>query len=149
HSGYVMEIELLATTLRTLDNRTVVLPNGTITNGSLVNYSTLGQLRVDLVIGVEYSTDIDHVKRVLADVLAAEARILKSPAPMIGLLEMAESSLNFAVRPWVETQNYWPVYLSIQEDIKKRLDAEGISIPFPQRDVHLIPQMPAPSALLN
>jgi len=137
YSGYIMEIELLTTTLRTLDNRTVVIPNGKLTEGDLVNYSTQGTLRLDLVIGVDYATDIDHVKAVFMDVLTANDRVLKSPAPSVGLLEMADSSLNFAVRPWVTPKDYLPLSLSLQEEIKKRLDKEGISIPFPQRDVHL------------
>ncbi|MGD1863493.1 MAG: mechanosensitive ion channel family protein [Phormidesmis sp.] len=138
YSGYVIEIELLTTTLKTLDNRTVVIPNGTLTNGDLVNYSTQGTLRLDLVIGVDYSTDIDRVKAVFMDVLTANSRVLESPEPSVGLLEMADSSLNFAVRPWVETKDYLPLSLSLQEEIKKRLDKEGINIPFPQRDVHLV-----------
>lgn len=137
HSGYVQEIELLTTTLRTLDNRTVVIPNGKLTDNSLVNNSTLGKLRLDLVINVDYSTDIDRFKAVVLEVLTANERVLSEPKPTVGLLKMADSSLNFAVRPWVEPQNYLPLSLSIQEDIKKRLDAEGIRIPFPQRDVHL------------
>ena len=139
HSGYIMEIELLTTTLRTLDNRTVVIPNGILTDGSLVNYSTLGQLRLDLVVGVDYSTDIDRVKRVLLEVLNADSRVMAKPEPTVGLLEMADSSLNFAVRPWVLPTDYLALSLSLQEAIKKRLDAEHISIPFPQRDVHLLP----------
>ncbi len=137
YSGYIMEIELLTTTLRTLDNRTVVIPNGKLTEGNLVNYSTQGTLRLDLVISVDYSTDIDHVKFVLMDVLTANERVLASPAPSVGLLAMADSSLDFAVRPWVEPKDYLSLSLSLKEDIKKRLDKEGISIPFPQRDVHL------------
>ena len=137
HSGYIMEIELLTTSLKTLDNKTVIIPNGNLTADSLVNYTTLGQLRLDLVIGVDYATDIDRVKQILHEVIASEERVLREPRPTVGLLEMADSSLNFAVRPWVQPQDYLPLSLSLQEDIKKRLDAEGINIPFPQRDVHL------------
>lgn len=137
HSGYVTEIQLFTTNIRTLDNRTVVVPNGKLTEGSLVNYTTLGKLRLDLVVGVDYSTDIDRVKQILSEVLASEAQVLSDPKPTIGLLEMADSSLNFAVRPWVTPQNYVPARFAIQEAIKKRLDAEGINIPFPQRDVHV------------
>ncbi len=137
HSGYIMEIELLTTTLRTLDNRTVVMPNSQLTENDLVNYSTQGMLRLDLVIGVDYATDIDHVKAALMEVLTVNDRVLERPAPSVGLLEMADSSLNFAVRPWVKPKDYLTLSLSLQEEIKKRLDREGISIPFPQRDVHL------------
>lgn len=138
YSGYIMEIELLTTTLKTLNNRTVTIPNGNLTEGDLVNYSTQGTLRLDLVIGVDYSTDIDQVKAIFMEVLTANDRVLKNPEPSVGLLEMADSSLNFAVRPWVETKDYLPLSLSLQEEIKKRLDKEGISIPFPQRDVRLV-----------
>ncbi|MEO1445980.1 MAG: mechanosensitive ion channel domain-containing protein, partial [Cyanobacteria bacterium J06635_11] len=101
HSGYIMEIELLTTSLRTLDNRTVILPNGALTENSLVNYSTQGKLRLDLVVGVDYTTDIDRVKQILLEVLTTNERVLQNPKPTVGLLEMADSSLNFAVRPWV------------------------------------------------
>lgn len=137
HSGYIMEIELLTTSLRTLDNRTVILPNGALTENSLVNYSTQGKLRLDLVVGVDYTTDIDRVKQILLEVLTTNERVLQNPKPTVGLLEMADSSLNFAVRPWVAPQDYEPQKLAIHEAIKKRLDSESISIPFPQRDVHL------------
>lgn len=138
YSGYIEEIELLTTTLKTLDNRTVIIPNGKLTDGDLVNYSTQGTLRLDLVVGVDYSTDIDRVKAIFMEVMTANNRVLESPSPSVGLLEMADSSLNFAVRPWVETKDYLLLSLSLQEEIKKRLDKEGISIPFPQRDVRLI-----------
>ena len=147
YSGYIIEIELLATTLKTLDNRTVVIPNGKITEGDLVNYSTQGILRLDLVIGVDYSTDIDRVKAIFIDVLTADSRVLETPKPSVGLLEMADSSLNFAVRPWVETKDYLSMSLSLKEEIKKRLDKEGINIPFPQRDVHLIRSTENPVSL--
>ncbi|MGD1895408.1 MAG: mechanosensitive ion channel family protein [Phormidesmis sp.] len=138
YSGYILEIELLMTTLKTLDNRTVVIPNGKLTEGDLVNYSTQGTLRLDLVIGVDYSTDIDRVKAIFMDVMTANSRVLEHPTPTVGLLEMADSSLNFAVRPWVKPKDYLPLSLSLQEEIKKRLDQEGINIPFPQRDIHMI-----------
>ena len=144
YSGYVTEIQLFTTNIRTLDNRALVVPNGILTEGSLVNYSTLGKLRLDLVVGVDYSADIDRVKQVLSEVLAAESKVLQNPKPTIGLLEMADSSLNFAVRPWVSSEDYVPARFVIQEAIKKRLDAEGINIPFPQRDVHVF-NAPAPT----
>ena len=90
-----------------------------------------------MVAGVSYGDDLDKVKSVLADILAKDDRILKDPAPMIGVLELADSSVNLVVRPWVKTADYWDVLFGTQESIKKRFDAEGISIPFPQRDVHL------------
>lgn len=92
---------------------------------------------MDFVFGVGYTSDIDQIKRVIGDVLSKDERILKDPAPTVGLLELADSSVNFAVRPWVKTPDYWGVYFGINESMKKRFDAEGISIPFPQRDVHM------------
>lgn len=137
HSGIVTDIQLLTTILCTHDNRTIIVPNGEITEDSLMNYSTQGKLRLDLVVGVDYSVDIDRVKAIFMDVVTAEKRVLTDPVPFVGLLEMGDSSLNFAVRPWVQTQDYLTLQMTLQEDIKKRLDIEGINIPFPQRDVHL------------
>jgi small conductance mechanosensitive channel len=138
HSGYITEIELLTTIIQTLDNRTVIIPNVKITENSLVNHSTLGMLRLDLVVGVDYGSDIDQVKKILLEALTAEARVLTDPAPKVGLLEMTENRLNFAVRPWVAPQDYLPLKLAIQEAIKKRLDAEGIHMLPPPPDVHLL-----------
>jgi small conductance mechanosensitive channel len=93
--------------------------------------------RVDMTIGVSYADPIDKVKEVLADILAKDSRILQDPSPTIGLIQLADSSVNFAVRPWVKTEDYWAVYFDLHETIKKRFDAEGISIPFPQQDIHV------------
>jgi small conductance mechanosensitive channel len=97
----------------------------------------LGQRRMDLVFGVSYDANIDQVKQIMAEEIQKESRFLKDPTPTIGLLELADSSVNFAVRPWVKADDYWGVFFEFQEQVKKRLDAEGISIPFPQRDVHI------------
>lgn len=148
YSGYILEIELLTTTLKTIDNRTVVIPNGKITEGDLVNYSTQGMLRLDLVVGVDYSTDIDRVKALFREVLLSNSLVLKSPEPSVGLLEMADSSLNFAVRPWVKPADYLSLQLTLQEEIKKQLDQAGINIPFPQRDIHIIPPSTLSSELM-
>ncbi|MEM8808191.1 MAG: mechanosensitive ion channel domain-containing protein [Cyanobacteria bacterium P01_G01_bin.38] len=136
-SGFVEEIELLTTILRTLDNRTVIIPNSKLTDDNVINYSTKGVLRVDLVVGVAYSSDLRNVKDTIRQVLTEDARILPEPAPVIGVLELADSSINFAVRPWVNTADYWPVSLSVYEAIKTRFDEVGIEIPFPQRDLHI------------
>lgn len=137
-SGNVQEIQLFTTIFKTPDNKVVIVPNGQITGGSITNFSAQETRRVDLLIGVSYDDDLKKVKEVLADILKNEDRILDEPAPVIGLLALADSSINFAVRPWVKTENYWPVLFDIQEEIKERFDKEGISIPFPQRDVHMI-----------
>lgn len=136
-SGYVDDIQLLTTVIRTLDNRTVIVPNGNLMGGNITNYSTLGKLRVDLVVGVAYEEDIDRVKRVIQDELQKDDRILRDPPPSVGVINLGSSSVDFAVRPWTQTENYWPVYFSTYENVKKRLDTEGITIPFPQRDVHV------------
>lgn len=137
-SGYVEDIQLLTTVIRTLDNKTVIVPNSNLMSHNITNYSAQGKLRVDLKVGVAYSEDIDRVKQVIQSELAKDSRILTEPSPMVGVVELADSSVNFAIRPWTRTENYWPVYFSTLENVKKRLDAEGITIPFPQRDVHLV-----------
>ena len=135
--GIVEEIQIFTTQLRTPDNKTIIIPNAKITGDNITNYTKKENRRVDLVIGVSYQDDIEKVKSVIADVLNGDERILKDPAPTIAVLELGDSSVNFAVRPWVKTGDYWNVYFDTTEKIKKRFDAEGISIPFPQRDVHL------------
>jgi small conductance mechanosensitive channel len=136
-SGYVEDLELLTTILRTLDNRTVVIPNSKLTDDNIVNYSTLGVLRLDLVLGVAYDSDLKQVKTVIRQVLSEDKRILAEPEPVVGVLELADSSVNFAVRPWVKTADYNPVSLSLYEALKTRFDEAGIVIPFPQRDLHV------------
>ena len=136
-AGKVEAIHIFTTQLLTPDNKTVIVPNASLTAGNITNYSAKGTRRVDLVIGIGYGDDIDHAKKVISDVLAKEERILKDPAPTIMLIELADSSVNFAVRPWVLAADYWGVHSSLTENIKKSFDAEGISIPFPQRDVHI------------
>ena len=136
-SGSVEAIGIFTTELKSPDNRKIIVPNAKVTGDSIVNFSAKEQRRIDMIAGVSYSDDLAKVKQVLQGILSEDERILKEPAPTIGLLEMAESSINFAVRPWVKTTDYWDVFFATQEKIKQRFDAEGISIPFPQRDVHL------------
>jgi small conductance mechanosensitive channel len=136
----VKEIQIFNTILLTADNRMVVIPNGALSNGALVNINHEPKRRVDFVFGVGYDDDIDKVKSIIDKVSAADERVLKDPAKMIVLSELADSSVNFTVRLWVNTSDYWGVYFDIHEAMKKAFDAEGISIPFPQRDVHMIPQ---------
>jgi small conductance mechanosensitive channel len=139
-AGVVEEIQLFTTRMRTPDNKTVIIPNAQITAGTITNFSARDTRRLDLVFGVSYGDDLDQVKRVINEVLAAEKRLLADPAPLVGLLELGDSSVKFAVRPWVKSSEYWPVFFDLQEAMKKRFDREGISIPFPQRDVHLYQQ---------
>jgi small conductance mechanosensitive channel len=137
-SGTVEEVNIFSTLLRTPDNKSIVIPNSQLTGSTITNYSAKSERRVDLEFGVGYGDDLDKVKAVIKDVLDGDARILPEPAPVIGLMSLGDSSVNFVVRPWVESQDYWPVLFDLNERMKKRFDAEGISIPFPQRDVHII-----------
>jgi small conductance mechanosensitive channel len=125
--------------LKTPDNKTVIVPNGSLLGGNIVNYTDKGTRRMDLVIGVGYGDDIRRVKEVLQDIIDRDNRFLKEPEPVVAVLELADSSVNFAVRPWVAVADYWPAYFDTLEAIKLRFDSEGISIPFPQQDVHLVP----------
>jgi small conductance mechanosensitive channel len=136
-SGIVEKIEIFTTQIRTPDNRTIIIPNASIAGGNIINYSSKPTRRVDLVVGVGYQDDLDKVRAVLTELLEADSRILSDPEPTIGVVELADSSVNFVVRPWVAGADYWPVHFDLHEAIKKRFDAEGINIPFPQRDVHL------------
>jgi len=136
-SGIVEEISIFTTVLRTADNKKVIVPNSRLMGDNIVNYTARNVRRLDMVVGVSYGDDIDRVKRVVSEVLAADPRVLPEPAPVVGLLEMADSSLRFAVRPWVRTDDYWDAWFGLNEALKKRFDAEGITIPFPQTDVHI------------
>lgn len=135
--GSVEEIQIFTTKLKTPDNKSVIVPNAKLTGDNITNYSAKDMRRVDFVFGVAYGEDIEKVKTVIEDVLSKDERILTDPPVTIGLLELGDSSVNFAVRPWVKTADYWNVYFAVNEAIKKRFDAEGITIPFPQRDVHM------------
>ncbi len=136
-AGTVEEISIFTTILKTPDNKTVIIPNAKLTEGNIVNWTVKGTRRVDLVMGIGYGDDIDKAKQIMADVVAGDDRILTDPAPQIALSELADSSVNFVVRPWVKSADYWNVHSALTENIKKAFDANGISIPFPQRDVHL------------
>ena len=136
-SGAVVAIGIFTTELKSPDNKKVIVPNAKVTGDNITNFTANDQRRVDMVAGVSYSDNLDKVRKVLEGILSEDKRILKNPAPTIGVLELADSSVNFAVRPWVKTADYWDVYFATQEKIKKRFDAEGIAIPFPQQDVYV------------
>ena len=136
-AGVVEQVQILTTVLRTGDNKRIIVPNGQIMDSIITNYSANDTRRVDMVVGVSYDDDLDKVRSVLEELVAAEERILKDPACTIAVSELADSSVNFVVRPWVATADYWGVMFDMTEAIKKRFDKEGISFPFPQRDVHL------------
>lgn len=137
HLGTVKEIQIFNTILTTPDNKQVIIPNGGLATGSLINYSAMPTRRVDMKFGIGYSDDIDKARNILNRLLDEDERVLKDPAPFVAVQELGDSSVNFVVRPWVESQNYWGVYFDLTEKVKKAFDAEGVSIPFPQRDVHL------------
>jgi small conductance mechanosensitive channel len=135
--GVVEEIGIFNTEMKTPDNKKVIVPNSKVTGDNIINYTANGIRRVDMVAGVSYSDDLDKVRKVLEEILAADDRILKDPEPTIAVSELADSSVNFVVRPWVNADDYWDVYFTTHERIKKDFDAAGIAIPFPQQDVHL------------
>jgi len=137
HLGTVDDIQIFSTVLKTPDNKLVIVPNGSIMNGSIVNFSNQDKRRVDIIASCSYEDDIDKVKSVLADILSQDDRILSEPEPRIAVSELADSSVNLIVRPWVKNSDYINVYYSLLEEIKKRFDKEGISIPYPQSDVHI------------
>lgn len=136
-SGSVEQVQILTTILKTGDNKQIIVPNSQIMDSIITNYSANDTRRVDMVVGVSYGDDLDKVRKTLEDILATEDRILPEPAPTIAVSALADSSVNFVVRPWVKTSDYWAVLFGLTEAIKKRFDKEGISFPFPQRDVHL------------
>jgi small conductance mechanosensitive channel len=135
--GVVEEIGIFTTKMRTGDNKEVIVPNGQIFGGIITNYSKRDTRRVDMVFGIGYGDDIRKAKQVITDIIAADERILKDPAPLIAVGELADSSVNFNVRPWVKSSDYWSVYFDLNEKIKLAFDDNGISIPFPQMDVHI------------
>ncbi len=138
HLGVVKEVQIFNTILLSPQSKRIIIPNGATSNGSVVNYTVEGLIRVDLSVGVSYDADIDQTKAVLMDVLTSNNQVLQEPAPFVGLSEMADSSVNFVVRPHCLPEHYWDVYFGVNEAVKKALDKNAIAIPFPQRDVHLI-----------
>jgi small conductance mechanosensitive channel len=135
--GIVKEIRIFNTILNTPDNIRVIIPNAQVTGSSIMNYTVNGTRRVDLVIGVSYEDDLKKANQVITDILKADDRILDDPSFTVAVSELADSSVNFVVRPWVKAADYWDVYFNLTETIKLSLDKNGISIPFPQRDLHI------------
>jgi len=135
--GKVKEIQIFTTVLLSAQNRRVVLPNGPVANGTIINYTAEGMSRVDMTIGVAYDCDIEHARQVLLDVVTADGRVLTDPAPVVAVSELADSAVNLVVRPYARPEDYWGVYFDTLKNAKLALDRAGISIPFPQRDVHL------------
>jgi len=135
-AGSVESVQIFATTLTTPDNKFVVVPNSAILSGNIINYSRKSSRRIDLTIGVSYAADLAKTKAVLEKVVTDNKSVLKSPAPQIAVAELADSSVNLVVRPWVKSELYWDVRFQLMEAIKNGLDDAGIEIPFPQMDIH-------------
>ena len=138
HLGVVKEVQIFNTILTSPEHKQVIIPNGAVSNGSIINYTVEGKIRVDLTIGIAYDADINQAKTVLMEVLAKHDKVIAEPAPFVGVLELADSSVNLAVRPHCLPEHYWDVFFEINEKMKTSLDQNNITIPFPQRDVHLI-----------
>jgi len=137
-SGTVNSIKIFTTEVRTPDNKAVTIPNSRVLESNITNYSSTGTRRIDMVVGIGYGDDIDHTRKVIEALLEKDERILNDPAPTVAVNQLADSSVNFIVRPWVKSDDYWGVHNDFTESVKKRFDQEGISIPFPQREVHTI-----------
>jgi small conductance mechanosensitive channel len=131
--GVVKEIQIFTTEIKTPDNKLVIIPNGALSNGTIINYSKEGILRIDLTFGVSYDANIKQTKEVLMTVLNTHPKVLEDPLPAVTVSELADSSVNFAVRPWVQVEDYWEVYFDITEQTKLALDTAGIEIPYPHR----------------
>jgi len=136
-TGTVEEINLFSTTLSPVDNRTIIIPNGSIISATITNFSNKEKRRVDLTFGIGYDDDLKLAKATLTEILEADERILRDPAPFVAVSELGDSSVNFITRSWVKSEEYWNVYFDTIEKVKLTFDERGISIPYPQMDVHL------------
>jgi small conductance mechanosensitive channel len=136
-AGTVDHIQIFHTVLMTPDNKTVVVPNGKLSNDSIVNYSRQPTRRVDLNIGIDYADDVRKARSILLELATGDARVLPDPEPVVWLASLGDSSVNLSLRMWTRTEDYWPTFFDLQELAKERFDAAGITIPFPQRTVHL------------
>lgn len=135
--GIVQSIGILYTVLTTGDNKTIYIPNGPLSTGSILNFSTQPQRRIDITVGVDYGTSLQDVKDILNEIIRSNTSIIKSPEPFIGLLKLNDSSIDFVIRVWVESSNYWPVYFFLNENIYEKFTHAKINIPFPQLTVHM------------
>ncbi len=137
HSGSVNEIQIFNTILKTPDNKTIIIPNGGLSTGSMINYSTEPRRRVDFVFGIGYGDDVAKARKLLTGLIGKDTRILKDPAPFIAVTELGDSSVNLVVRVWAESTDYWNVFFDMNEYVYNSFSKEGLNIPFPQMDVHL------------
>ena len=138
HLGVVKEVQIFNTIITSPQHKRVIVPNGAVSNGAIVNYTVEGKIRVDLSIGIAYDADIEKAKTILMDVMTKHDKVIADPAPFVGVAEMADSSVNLAVRPHCNPEHYWDVFFDVNEQMKIALDQNNITIPFPQRDVHMI-----------
>ena len=136
--GTVKEIKIFTTILNTPDNKLIIIPNAQLSNSSLTNFSAMETRRVDFTFGIGYGDDYDKAKKVLLDLINADERIMKDPEPFIALSELADSSVNIVVRVWAKGADYWGIFFDMNEKVYKTFTSEGLNIPFPQMDVHLI-----------
>jgi len=137
-AGVVKEIQIFTTTMKTGDNKTIIIPNAKISGDNIINYSAEENRRVDMTVGVAYDADLSKVRDVLNDIISKDERILSDPPSQVAVAELADSSVNFIVRVWTKSGDYWGVKCDATETIKNRFDKEGIGIPFPQRDIHIV-----------
>ncbi|MDN3648452.1 mechanosensitive ion channel [Reinekea marina] len=135
--GVIEKISIFSTLMRTVDNKEIIIPNGNIYGGNITNFSARETRRVDMVFGIGYESDLKLAKQILLDLVKNDERVLEEPEPVIAVSELADSSVNFIVRPWVKSADYWGLYWDMQEKVKLAFDEAGISIPFPQMDVHI------------
>ncbi len=137
-AGTVKEIQIFNTVLHSPDNVRIIVPNGQVTGSAITNYTTTGSRRLDLVVGIAYESDLKKAKQLLQDIIAADSRVMEEPAPTIAVAELGDSSVDFVVRPWVKTGDYWALKFDLTEKIKLTFDENNISIPYPQRTVHMV-----------
>ena len=137
HDGIVSEIQIFNTILKSLDNKTIIIPNGGLSTGSMVNYTTEPLRRVDWTFGIAYGDKTEHAKKIIMELIEADPLILKEPAPFVEVSELGDSSVNFAVRAWTKRENYWNVFFPMNENIYNKFNSSGLSIPYPQMDVHV------------
>lgn len=139
YSGTVKEIQIFNTVLNTPDNKTIIIPNGGLSTGSMINYSAEERRRVDWTFGISYNDSIDKAREIILEIINADTRVHQEPAPFVGVISLGDSSVNLVTRVWVDASNYWDLFFEVNEKVKKAFDQKGISIPFPQQDVHLYP----------
>ncbi|MFC1705944.1 mechanosensitive ion channel family protein [Planctomycetota bacterium] len=144
--GVVKEISIFTTTFLSADNKKIIVPNGAVVGGTITNFSAMETRRVDMVFGCGYGDDLLKAKKVLEEIVASDERILKDPAPAVAVAALADSSVNFNVRPWVKAEDYWAIYSHVHEQVKLRFDADGLSIPYPQTDLHVVTMPKAEAA---